>query len=224
MDRRLFFIVSQLASFGKLAVLMQIIKLPTLWVIRKATPSEVDVAIVFLIAGVILLIPYGLIKLLNRPQHLLRSTGYTKIDTASAKHRRYDFYKFHRQVLLDNGFEELFDARFDSTTCTFFASSNRDMIAEVGIFNYGRSYYGVRTVTEDGTLYESRSGGFKKGTPSDPESIQLCIFEKMPLENLLREHAKRLANCLQASKSRLVILKDQVIDHLFLANRYRYTG
>ena len=224
MNRRLLKIVSIMASFGLQAIALQAVQLFMSWAIQGADAAKTQVALFFWITGAVLVIPYGAIKLLTRPSPLLRSTGYRRIDSESAKHRRYEFYKFHRQVLLDNGFEELFDARFNSTSCTFFASSNRDTIAEIGIFDYGRMYYGVRTVVEDGTMFTTRSAGFTDIKLSTPDTIHLCICKKMPLENLLRKHAVLLAIRLKDSKSRLVTLKDQVIDHIFLANRYRYTS
>ena len=223
-NRRILQIVSLMAFFGIYAIFTESLKLGMLWLTGNLKPVNVDLAIMFFFGGMMLLIPSGIIALFNRSTTLLQGTGYTRIDRNSAKHRRYDFYKFNRQVLLDNGFEELFDARFDSTSCTFFASSNRDMIAEVGVFEYGRMYYGVKTATEDGKLFETRSGGFKKGEPSNPSAIQVCLCEKMPLEKLLRKHAVMLASNLMKSKSRLIILKDQVIDRLFLANRFRFTA
>ena len=221
LNRRLFSIASLMAYFGALVAANQLLRLPIVWSMGEIRASDVDLAIIFIAMGAVLLIPYGLIKLLSR-RPLLLSTGYSRLDKDSAKHRRYNFCKFHRQILLDNGFEELFDARFDSTRCTFFVSSNRDMVAEVGVNRYGRMYYGVRTVTEDGTLYQSRSGGFIPGSPSVSESVQLYVSEKMPIEDLLRKHAVLLAKRLLESKSRLVILKDKVIDQLFLANRFRH--
>ena len=215
-------IASALSHGGYLIVCLESAQLVLLWLIGKFESPNVDVTVALLIAGAISLIPYELIKRFNQSKPLFQSTAYARIDRDSAKHRRYKFYKYNRQILLDNGFKELFDARYDSTICTFFASSNRDMIAEVGIFEYGRLYYGVRTVAEDGTMYESRSGGLRAGNRDTPESVQLCIFERMPIENLLREHAVGLAKRLKESKSRLVILKDQVIDRLFLGNRFRY--
>ena len=216
-------IASMLFQFGALMILMEIMKLVIHSTLGKYSESDLIVGITFSIAGVIFMLPAVMIWLFNRDIPLLTRTGYKKIDPALAKHRRYAFFKYHRQVLLDHGFEELFDAQFDSTVCTFFASANRDLIVEVGIGNYGRFYYGARTATEDGTMFHTRSGGLNPETINNPESVQLNICQSKPIETLLRKHAVMLTSRLIKSKTRLVILKDQVIDQLFLANRFRCT-
>ena len=210
-----------LAHYGALMIFLEITKLAIHSALGKYSESDLIVGITFSIAGVIFMLPAATIWLFNRSKPLFTSTGYKKTDTTSAKHRRYAFFKYHRQVLLDHGFEELFDAQYDSTICTFFASSNRDLIVEVGIGNFGRFYYGARTVAEDGTMLHTRSNGFNERLPNNPESVLIDICHNKPIETLLRKHTVTLANRLTKSKTRLVILKDQIIDQLFLANRFR---
>ena len=210
-----------LAHYGAFGIAMQAMNLALRWPLGGYTKSDLTVGITFSIAGVILMLPAVTIWLFNRRKPLFTSTGYKKIDTTSAKHRRHAFFKYHRQVLLDHGFEELFDAQYDSTICTFFASSNRDLIVEVGIGDFGRFYYSARTVADDGTMLHTRSNGFNQSIPNNPESVLIDICHNKPIETLLRKHAVTLANRLTKSKTRLVILKDQIIDQLFLANRFR---
>ena len=209
-----------MAHYGALILAMNIVELTIRWPLGGYTESDLVVDIIFSIAGVILMLPAVTIWFFNRSKPLLTSTGYKKIDTKSAKHSRYAFFKYHRQVLLDHGFEELFDAKYDSTICTFFASSNSDLIVEVGIGNFGRCYYAARTVSEDGTMFHTRSNGLTTH-PNNPESVLGDICLNKPIETLLRKHAVTLTSHLTESKTRLVILKDQIIDQLFLANRFR---
>ena len=216
-------IVCFLGRYGALVVAMQIANFVLRWPLGGYTKSDLISGSVIVIVGFIAALPVVLIWLFNRSKPLLASTGYKKLKPTLAKHRCYAYFKYHRQVLLDHGFEELFDAQFDSTICTFFASSNRDLIVEVGIGNYGRFYFGARTVTEDGTMFHTHSGGFDPRAAKHPDSVQVNTCQSKPIETLLRKHAVALTNRLIKSKTRLVVLKDQIIDQLFLANRFRYT-
>lgn len=208
-----------LVHMGAYMIAMPIVQMVFYWLMGKFTESHLSVSIITQLIGGIALLPAVFIWVFYR-KPILTSTSYRRIETASAKHRRYAFYKYHQQVLLDSGFTELCDVQFDSTICTFFGNSNRDLIAEVGVFN-GRCYYGARSATEDGKMFHTRSGGFEPAALYNPDSVQIKICEGKPIEALLRNHAVTLTNHLLKSNTRVVALDDQLIDQLFLANRFR---